>query len=160
MLIVIAAASWYIAGRRSSVADYVTVYYTKDDGSSEVPWRLTMPPARPGETSAARLQDAAFYATEQAVAGPPPSVAAIRFPTGTRVLSVAVTGSTAVVDLSHVKQQPGGALSESGQFKSLVWSLTALPGIDAVAIRVGGAKLATLPGGNLELDEPLRRSDW
>ena len=51
-------------------------------------------------------------------------------------------------------------MNEGGEFKALVWTLTSLPGIDAVAVTVAGKKIATLPGGSFELDEPLRRSDW
>jgi len=77
------------------------------------------------------------------------------------VLSADVNDSTALVDLSkEVTNQTAGVLGETGQFKALVWTLTALPGIHQVAIRVQGQKLETLPGGHLELDAPLRRSDW
>src|SRR5262249_4200032 len=102
-----------------------------------------------------------FYAATQAIAGPPQDVEAIRFPSGTHVLSVELDGKTATVDLSpEVKNVGGGSLDEGGMFKSLVWTLTALPGIDSVGIRVAGAQVATLPGGHLELDEPLNRSSW
>jgi spore germination protein GerM len=77
------------------------------------------------------------------------------------VLSASVNDSTALVDLSgEVKNQNAGVLGESGEFKSLVWTLTALPGIQQVAIRVQGQTLDTLPGGHLDLSSPLRRSDW
>ncbi len=36
---------------------------------------------------------------------------------------------------------------ETGEFKALVWTLTALPGVDRVAVRVQGRQLQTLPGG-------------
>jgi N-acetylmuramoyl-L-alanine amidase len=120
-----------------------------------------MRPQQPGESAAEHLRNTVLYAATQAVAGPPTTVAAIRFPTGTHVLSADVNDSTATVDLSkEVANQPSGVLGESGEFKALVWTLTALPGIDRVAIRVQGQTLSTLPGGHLELDEPLRRSDW
>lgn len=161
-LIVAGAVSWYFAThQRSAVGDHVTVYYTKDDGTTEVPWTVSMRPQQTGESAGEHLRNAALYAATQAVAGPPSGVSAMRFPPGTHVLSAGVNESTATVDLSEeVKNQSSGELGESGAFKSLVWTLTALPGITQVAVRVHGQTLKTLPGGHLELDEPLRRSDW
>ncbi len=143
------------------MGDRVTVYYTKLDGASEVPWTVSMRPQEANESAAEHLQNAVLYAATQAVAGPPSDVQALRFPVGTHVLGASVNDSTATVDLSgEVKNQSAGVLGESGQFKSLVWTLTALPGISQVAVRVQGQTLSTLPGGHLEIDEPLRRSDW
>ena len=162
MLAVAAGVSWYFAShQRSPIGANITVYYTKDDGTSEVPWTVSMRPQQAGESAPEHLNNAVLYAATQAVAGPPSSVSAVRFPPGTHVLRANVNDSTATVDLSEeVKNQTGGVLSESGAFKSLVWTLTALPGINQVAVRVQGQTLSTLPGGHLELDEPLRRSDW
>mgnify|MGYP001336790848 CR=1 FL=1 len=159
LLVAVAAIAWYLTPHRPAVSD-VTVYYTKDDGASEIPWTISVRPPSAGESAASRLQYLVLYAASQAVAGPPQSVSAVRFPAGTRVLSASVDGMTATVDLSSEVNRNPGALTESGEFKSLVWTLTALPGIDRVAVRVAGNKIATLPGGNFELDEPLRRSDW
>ena len=162
MLVIVAGASWYVATHRSGPStDHITVYYTKDDGQTEVPWTVSMRPQQPGESGAEHAHNTVLYAATQAVAGPPSGIAAIRFPEGTHVLSASVNDSTATVDLSgEVKNQTSDVSGETGSFKALVWTLTALPGIDRVAILVQGQKLSTLPGGHLELDEPLRRSDW
>lgn len=161
LLILVAAGAWYYTSHRTPAEEHVTIYYTKDDGSSEVPWTITVRARQAGETDADRMNYLTLYAASQAVAGPPSTIAAIRFPAGTHVVAATVAGSTATIDLSsEAAQQSSGTSSESGEFKSLVWTLTALPGIDAVAVRVAGKKVATLPGGNFELDEPLRRSDW
>lgn len=159
LLIAVAAIAWYISSHRASPGE-VTVYYSKVDGQSEIPWAISARAQQPGESAAAYAQYLALYAASQAVTGPPPEVTAIRFPAGTRVLSASVDGTTATVDLSPEVNHPGGALNESGEFKALIWTLTALPGIDRVAVRVAGSKVATLNGGSFELDEPLRRSDW
>jgi spore germination protein GerM len=77
------------------------------------------------------------------------------------VRSVTVDGSTAAVDLSkEVEQQAGGTFGENGEFKALVYTVTGIRGINALQITVDGARLQSLPGGHLELDEPLHRSDW
>lgn len=107
------------------------------------------------------LKSVVFYAATQAVAGPPGDIDAIRFPAGTHVRGVNVEGTTADVDLSReVKSPSGGSLGETGEFKSLVWTLTRIPGIDGVRVLVDGMRLDALPGGHLELDRPLKRSDW
>lgn len=163
LFIVVAAGSWYFLSQRnkSPVGESLTVYYTKVDGQSEVPWTVSMRPQVSGESADEHLQNAAMYAAVQAVAGPPGTTEAIRFPTGTQVRSVHVTDKTADVDLSGaVKTTGGGSFGESGEFKSLVWTLTQLPGIEAVGIRVDGQRLDALPGGHLALDKPLRRTDW
>lgn len=160
---VIVAASYVFFTHRKSAAptDRVTVYYTKTDGKTEGSYTVSLRPPQPGEDAAARLQYVVLYAATQAVAGPESGIEAIRFPVGTHVRAANVSGSTAIVDLSgDVKNQPGGSLAETGEFKSLVWTLTAIPGIGAVSVKVDGQTVNTLPGGHLALDTPLRRSDW
>jgi spore germination protein GerM len=153
------AASWYFfaveQGRRGSISgETIAIYYTKLDGKTEAQYSVTLGPARDRKS-------VAFYAATQALAGPPQDVEAIRFPPGTHVRSLDLDGTTAIVDLSpEVKNTGGGSFDEAGMFKSLVWTLTAIKGIDAVSVRVEGAQVATLPGGHLELDEPLSRSSW
>jgi spore germination protein GerM len=159
VLLVLAAAIAYFLYRqvlqpKRVAADTITVYYCKTDGETLVPWKVTLGPARDRKS-------VAFYAAAQALAGPEPGVEAIRFPAGTIARSVSVDGSTVTVDLSKdAASQPGGSFAESGEFKALVWTLTDLPGISNVRVRIAGATVATLPGGHLELDEPLARANW
>lgn len=157
MFVVAVGVGWYYLGHRGgnvSPSGTITVYYTKFDGATEVPYTVTLGTARD-------LKSVAFYAATQAIAGPPPNVDAIRFPTGTHVRSLDLDGTTAIVDLSSdINNVGGGSFDEGGMFKSLVWTLTALHGIDAVSVRVEGARVATIKGGHLELDEPLSRSSW
>jgi hypothetical protein len=148
---------WYFKGRQSGSSDSIIVYYTKTDGTTEVPWRVTLGPARDPKSIA-------FYAAAQALAGPSSDIAAIRFPAGTHVRSVDLNGSLVDVDLSNeVGKSAEGGFAETAEFKSLVWTLTdpkTLPGVSAVRIRVDGTRVATLPGGHFELDEPLSRSTF
>ena len=162
LFVLVAAGSWLFLAQkyRNPVGDHLTVYYTKMDGTTEVPWNVSMRPPVRGESGAEHVRNAATYAAVQAVAGPPGTVQAVRFPMGTVVKTVSVTGSNADVDLSGSVKNATGSFDESGEFKSLVWTLTALPGIESVSIRVDGARIDALPGGHLELDKPLRRSDW
>lgn len=155
-LLGIAAYLGYRAFARPSpaVGESIAAYYTKTDGTTLSKWNVSLGTARD-------LPSVAFYAAVQAVAGPPADVPAVRFPAGTVVRSVHVKGATASVDLgSSIVSNQSGSLVESGEFKALVWTLTALPGIDAVQVLVDGARVPTLPGGHLELDEPLTRQSW
>ncbi len=134
--------------------DHLTVFYTKLDGQSLGSWDVSLGKARDPKSLA-------FYASAQVLAGPPTSIEAIRFPAGTVVRRADVSGSTATVDLSGaVKATGGGSFTEAGEFKALVWTLTGLPGISSVRVLVDGARIATLPGGHLELDQPLSRQSW
>jgi hypothetical protein len=152
-VVAVGAAWWFTTHKSSQTADTITVYYTKADGSALVPLKFSLGPARDRPS-------VAFYAATQCVAGPPPDTDAVRFPTGTRVRAVDVTGSTADVDLSHeVNSSAEGGFTESAEFKALVWTLTQPPlGITTVKVRVDGVRVATLPGGHLELDDLSRSS--
>ena len=150
------AGGWFATHRTTgSVGEAIDVYYAKPDGVTLVPWRVTLGPARDRKS-------AAFYAATQCVAGPPPGTDATRFPPGTRVLGASVEGSTVVVDLSRdVEASAAGGFTESAEFRSLVWTLTQRAlGFTAVRVLIGGRTVATLPGGHLELDEPLSRSSF
>ncbi|HVS45591.1 MAG TPA: GerMN domain-containing protein [Verrucomicrobiae bacterium] len=163
VLIVAALGSWWFLRQRngSPIGSLISVYYAKMDGTTQVAWPVSMRPQQPGESAAEHLGNVALIAAVQTVAGPPPDVQAVRFPPGTHVLSVSVDGTTADVDLSKEVENPlSGTFGESAEFESLVFTLTALPGIDAVRVTVAGRKLQTLPGGHLELDRSLHRSDW
>jgi spore germination protein GerM len=156
LLAVAALAGYWIVSTRSRNAApaSVTVYYCKSDGQTLVPWRVSLGPARDRKS-------VAFYAATQTLAGPPAGVDAIRFPPGTLARSVALNGSSVIIDLNrNVESAEGGSLTEAGEFKALVWTLTALPGISAVQIEIEGKRVPTIPGGHLELDEPLARQSW
>ncbi|MEO7040179.1 MAG: GerMN domain-containing protein [Candidatus Elarobacter sp.] len=155
VFVVAVIGAWWFTTHRTggAVGDTITVYYSKADGTTLVPWRVSLGPARDRAS-------VAFYAATQCIAGPPANVDAIRFPTGTRVRAVDVEGTTADVDLSHeVDASAEGGFAESAEFKALVWTLTQPSlGFTSVKVRVDGVRVATLPGGHLELDELSRSS--
>lgn len=155
LLVAVAAASWWFFGRHTSGPNSIVVYYVKAaDGTTTVPWTVSLGPARDPRS-------VAFYAAVQAVAGPPAGIDAVRFPAGTTVESVSLDGSTADVDLSkEVGAHVEGSFDEGAEFKALVYTLTALPGVTSVRVSVAGRRVAALPGGHLELDEPLTRQSF
>ncbi len=162
ILIVAALGAWFLLRPHGPGAGgHLTVYYTKMDGTTMGTWTVSLRPQQPGESGAEHLHNMALYAAVQSVAGPPSEVQAIRFPPGTHVLNVLVNGILATVDLSkEVTASGGGSFAENGEFKGLVYTLTGISPINAVQITIEGRKVDTLPGGHLELDTPLRRSDW
>ena len=152
--VTLASGWWYFSHRGVPIADRLTVYSTQLDGETEAARTVPLGPAHDARS-------VAFYAATQAIAGPPSGVDAVRFPNGTYVRSVDLRGSSVVVDLSkEVDGLAGGSFKEAATFKSLVWTMTSLPGIESVEIRVDGARIAAIPGGHFELDEPLTRSSW
>jgi len=162
VLLLAAAGAWYLVTSRGPVAqENLTIYYVRSDGTTLSHWTVSMRPRAAGEGDSERLHDVALYAAVQAVAGPPSEVDAVRFPTGTHVLNVSVSGSTATVDLSSdVASSAGGSFQETAEFKGLVYTVTGISSINAVQVLVAGRSVESLPGGHLELDQPLRRSDW
>ena len=161
LLVLVAAGAWWFLRPHPAAEDHLTVYYAKADGNSLGTWTVSLRPAQAGESAQEHVHNIALYAAVQSVAGPPSDVSAIRFPAGTHVLNVLVNDSTATVDLSKdVAASTGGSFAENGEFKGLVYTLTGIPPINAVQITIEGRKVETLPGGHLELDTPLRRSDW
>jgi spore germination protein GerM len=152
--VAVAATFFLLHARRQATPEHITVYYTELDGRTLGSYVVTLGAAHDPAS-------VAFYAAVQALAGPPPNVRAVRFPAGTFAHRVLIDGSTAIVDLSGaIEQGVGGSFAELAEFKSLVWTLTALPGIASVRVKVDGAPLVTMPGGHLELDEPLTRANW
>ncbi|MBV8196978.1 MAG: GerMN domain-containing protein [Candidatus Eremiobacteraeota bacterium] len=161
LLVLVAAAGWYWFSHQPQRGGTIALYFTKQDGSSLGKIPVSMRPRRTDESASEYREETARYAAIQAVAGPPNDILAIRFPPGTHVRALSLDGSVARVDLSDdVERQTGGSFAETGEFKALVFTLTAIPGIDAVQVTVNGARVSALPGGNLELDQPLRRADW
>jgi spore germination protein GerM len=143
------------AFRPRTPSNAIAIYYCKTDGETLAKWVVSVNP------NATDTKSMAFYAVAQTLAGPPTGTAAIRFPAGTVVRSVDVSGPTAAVDLGGtIATQQSGSFAESGEFKALVWTLTSLPGVSAVQVKVDGARVPSLPGGHLELDEPLTRQSW
>ena len=155
-VVAVAAAWWFVGHRQGTIGDTIAVYYTKTDGVTLAPWRVSLGPARDRNS-------VAFYAATQCIAGPPPGTPAVRFPAATRVLTVDVAGASATVDLSHevAGASPEGSFAESAEFKALVWTLTQPSlGITSVNVRIDGARVATLPGGHLEIDDALSRASF
>ena len=133
----------------------ITIYYCKAGSDDLIRIPFTVDP----KLSGAALQT---YALNQLLAGPAVDRDAfVLFPAGTSA-TVVTQRQTATVDINGdiARSFGGGAGDEVGMFKSLTYTLTALPGIKSVQVLVSGRKLAALPGGHLEIDEPLTRETF
>ena len=108
----------FLIDRPAANGESIAVYYTKLDGTTMGNMRVSLRPQQPGESDAEHRHNTLVYAAVEAVAGPPKDVGAIRFPPGTRVQSVNLTGSTATVDLSkEVERQAGGRSVKTASLK-------------------------------------------
>ena len=81
-------------------------------------------------------------------------------PDGTRVLGIAVDGTTATVDLSAEFEQPGGSLDESMRLAQVVFAVTQFDGLDRVRFRVAGEPRDTILSHGFEVGDGLRRDDF
>ena len=142
-------------GHGQPAAHQITVYYCKAGSDSLVAMHYSAGASLAGSPLAQ-------YTVSQLVAGPPDADSTlIVFPADTRATAT-LNGATVDVDLSGsiTKHYAGGAGDEAGLFKSLTYTLTELPGVTAVQVSLNGQVEAALPGGHLELDEPLTRETF
>ena len=80
-------------------------------------------------------------------------------PAGTSLRSIAITGGTAVVDLSAAYGSGGGSLSMSTRLGQLVATLTQFPTVRDVRLWLDGKPAETLGGEGLVVDHPLGLAD-
>ncbi len=82
-------------------------------------------------------------------------------PAGTRLLSVALDGREAVVDLSGEFAEGGGSLSLVARVMQVVFTVTQFPGVEVVRFRLDGDPVVDLGGEGLFVDGITRdRYDW
>jgi hypothetical protein len=73
-----------------------------------------------------------------------------QIPVGTTLRSVSVEGSTAIVDLTKQFESGGGSLSMQLRVAEVVYTLTALPDVDAVTFRLDGKAVTSIGGEGIE----------
>lgn len=134
-----------------------TIYLVRDEGTT-----MTLVPVhrrfRPDDTAAA-----ARAAVEALARGPDAEEAArglaSEVPAGTRVRSVRTEAGVLVVDLSNEAVAGGGSASMIGRLAQLAYTLTQPSGVDAVELRVEGARLDAWGGEGVMTAWPWRRPD-
>lgn len=136
-------------------APHVTVFFCHAGSDALV----AMPFSVGAGLSGARLESALV---DQLLAGPAVAQSSVvMFPPGTRA-TVSLADSTATVDFSgaFAGRFRGGASDEVGLFKALTYTVTSVAGVQSVVVLIDGKPVATLPGGEFELDEPLTRQTF
>ncbi len=81
-------------------------------------------------------------------------------PAGTRLLGLAISGTTAQVDLSEAFASGGGSLSMTARVAEVVYTLTRFPTVRSVEFLIEGKPVEALGGEGVPLAEAQRRSDW
>jgi len=81
-----------------------------------------------------------------------------QIPVGTTLRSVSIEGNTAIVDLSKQFESGGGSLSMQLRVAEVVYTLTTLPDVDAVTIRIDGKAVAGIGGEGVKVDNIGRES--
>ncbi len=81
-------------------------------------------------------------------------------PAGTALRSVAVSGQTAVVDLSAAFGSGGGSLSMFLRVAQVVYSLTELPGVKRVEFMLDGLAVQALGGEGILVEGGVTRADF
>jgi Sporulation and spore germination/Immunoglobulin-like domain of bacterial spore germination len=81
-------------------------------------------------------------------------------PEGTTLNSVAIEGTTGVVDLSAEFATGGDEASAHQRLAQVVYVMTQFPDVEDVSILVDGAPLTTLGDSGVAVEEKLTRSDF
>lgn len=81
-------------------------------------------------------------------------------PAGTALLGVTVNDGVATVDLSGDYDDGGGTASMFARLAQVVFTLTAIDGVDSVAIAMDGEPVTEFSSEGIELSGPQARSDY
>ncbi len=100
----------------------------------------------------------AAVVVRELIAGPKDPHLNRALPADTRILSVQEEGNVVYVNLSREIRSVYGSAGETMAVRSLVYSLTDLPGTDRVQILIEGEQAESL-SGHMALDEPHERGD-
>jgi germination protein M len=110
--------------------------------------------------------ESAMTAMELLLAGPTSDESAgtpavsTAIPEGTEVLGVEAADGVATVDMSDEFDDGGGSFSMFARLAQVVYTLTRLPDIDAVAFEIEGEPVTVFSSEGIELDGPQQRDDY
>lgn len=129
-------------------ASRVTVYFTNEDATGLVAERRVISPS----------DDPVERTLDELLKGPEGRFLSRTIPPGVQVLGTRLDGTTLYVDFSKELRTNhwGGSTGEIMTVYSIVNSLTAIPGVEAVVILLEGELQESLVG-HLILDEPFGR---
>jgi hypothetical protein len=81
-------------------------------------------------------------------------------PSGSRLLGITVRDSIATADLNRAFESGGGSASMTMRLAQLVYTLTRVPGVRGVQLRLDGTPVTTFSGEGLVLEPVMTRADF
>ena len=152
ILIGLAAALWYYCPPLPTKAPALKIYFQKGSGIEAV--------ERPERQDLSALKQA----MDELLAGPRPDEAAAGYmteiPPGTKAMTLKAEKGLAVIFFNdRLEEYGGGAAKVQALVAQIVYTATAIPGIEKVLIKISGSKEVVLGGEGLVIDRPLGRRD-
>ncbi len=81
-------------------------------------------------------------------------------PPGSRLLGITVHDSSATVDLARSFESGGGSTAVRMRLAQLVYTLTRVPGVRSVRLRLEGRPVEVFSAEGLDISQPLTRADF
>ena len=102
----------------------------------------------------------ATAAVRELLGGPGPDERGLltMIPVGSRLLGIAIDGSTATVDLTGAFESGGGSASMLGRLAQLVYTVTQFPTVDTVRLRLDGQPMDSIGGEGVIVGAGLGRA--
>jgi spore germination protein GerM len=149
---IIAATVYYCSTAPRPKQPTVSLYLTRGDELVAVE-RPLLPKEEPLSRAVAELL--AGPTEQEKAAG-----LSTLIPGGTRVLHLRIKDKVAIIDFNRkLENYGGGSARIEGVIAQIVYTATAIPGVDKAWIRIEGNKEIVLGGEGLVLDKPLGRAD-
>lgn len=128
----------------------------------EAPGPFLVPVYREMSESADTLQQTLQLLLTGPTAGESAGVPAMStaIPEGTRALGGSIDGGVATVNLSSQFDDGGGSFGMFARLAQVVYTLTRLPDVDAVAFEIDGEPVTVFSSEGIELDGPQQRDDY
>jgi len=123
----------------------VRAYFVQDG-------RLVAEPVGVSEAHPARSS------VEALLAGPRVAGHQTQVPPGTRLLGLVVNGGTATLDLSDQARSVQGSAAIPLFLGQVVYTLTELPTVQRVVVRISGEEVRVLGGEGIAVPEPIDRA--
>lgn len=130
--------------------DAYKLYFPSSDLESLVPENRHM---NPSTWSKLTLSQKSSLVLRELIQGPQTLTSTRTITPKTKLLSLTIKNGIAIIDFSKDIRDdfPGGALLEDITIKSIVWTMTQIPGIDGVSILINGEYGESI-GGHILLD--------
>lgn len=138
------------------------VYFLLDELEDDAVGPFLVPVYRAGQGSDNQGQEAMGLLldgpTQDELDGVPAISTAI--PDGTTALGGTVESGVMTVDLSGEFDDGGGSLSMFARLAQVVYTLTAIPGIESVTFHLDGEAVTSFSSEGIEIDGPQQRDDY